>query len=233
MRIDVNRIFTFIILVGVMFFGITGEADGKEFSKAHSQLMEKLESLQPGKSIKVLIATAKDTYYKGDDFELRFQVNKDSYVILMHISTEGDITFFAPSHWMDSKVTAGQVYSTITDFNLPVQVGPPGGIETINLFCSTQQIELFETVFDKNNQFYRIEHDDDAKLNVLAERLGQLERVNWAGSGLVVTIIDPDAVTTRALPGVLVPPIGTTGTSGRDTLFPPIGTTGTTGHSGK
>jgi hypothetical protein len=235
----------------MMFLWITGEANGKEFSEAHNQLMKKLESLQPSNSIEVLLAADKDTYYRDNEFELRFRVSLDSYVILMHISTEGDITFFTPNYQMDGKVKAGKVYSTKTDLGLNVTAIPPAGIETINLFCSTEKIDLFEKELDENNKFYQIRHDDDDSLAALAKSLEKLEQkdLDWSGSGLVVSIVIPDKPdekpVTRALPGAIppisttgtsglvVPPIGTTGTAGKDrgVLFPPLGTTGTTGHS--
>jgi hypothetical protein len=94
----------------------------------------------------------------------------------------------------------------------------------INLFCSAEKVQLFETTFEQP-PFYTISKDDEEELKQLIARLDRFKDVEWSGSSVKV-LIGPQS---RAVPrkyGAL-PPVGTTGTAGK--FFPPIGTTGTAG----
>ena len=217
-----------LVSCGVLFLSASGAQEGEE-NLLYQQLMEKLESLTPGEDIEVKMGTEKEQYEVGDPFEIRFQTNKDCYVVLMDISsahkdTYGDITFLLPnSKFPDHKIEAGRVYSTLFDFGMNMTVAPPYGIEVINLFCSTKKVELFEADFEKES-FYKIQYNDEGRLKVLSDRLDQLKQTEWSGNSVKVQI-----GISRSMPrkhGAL-PPIGSTGTTGK--FFPPIGSTGTTG----
>ena len=221
-----TRILLAILMVGWCgWFLSVAEAQQKEFSPTYTQLMEQLEGLTPGETIDVKMGTAKDHYDLGEPFEMRFQVNKDSHIILMDISTNGDITFIVPSIQVpDNKVDGQRVYSTLYDFELEITIAPPSGIETLNLFCSPEKIDFFEVNFE-HEPFYTITKDDEERLQDLMARLAQLKNYEWSG-GSVQIFIGPKS---RAVPRKLgaLPPIAATGTTGK--FFPPIGSTGTTG----
>ena len=73
-------------------------------------------------------------------------------------------------------------------------------------------------------------HDED-RIQVLSYSLDLLAKTEWSGDSLQIRV---GPLTRDPSPGIgVVPPIGTTGTTGKDILFPPIGTTGSTGHSDK
>jgi hypothetical protein len=232
----------------IMMFGIacsiflltTAEAQEKAISPAYDQLMEKLENLTPGEVITIRMGTEKDQYDFGEPFELRFQTDKDCYVMLMTISmsmdvssgspsyTPGDITFLLPKHqFPDGKIEGEKVYSTLHDFGLTITAEPPRGFDTINLICSPDKLDLFDTEFSESDPVYAISPDDEEALKDLIARLDLLSKHEWSGNSLMITI----GPRSRALPqkhGSL-PPIGTTGTAGK--FFPPIGTTGTAGKT--
>jgi hypothetical protein len=217
-----------LVSCSILFLSASGAQEGGE-NLLYQQLMEKLESLTPGEDIEVKMGTEKEQYEVGDLFEVRFQTNKDCYVVLMDISsahkdTYGDITFLLPnSKFPENKIEAGRVYSTLYDFGMNMTVAPPYGLEVINLFCSTEKIDLFEADFEQES-FYKIQYDDDERLTALSDRLDQLKQTEWSGNSVKVQI-----GISRSMPrkhGAL-PPIGSTGTTGK--FFPPIGSTGTTG----
>ena len=194
--------------------------------------MNKLESLTPGETIDVKMGTEKEKYQIGDPFEMRFMVSQESYIILMDISTNGDITFIAPSVKVpDSTIEKERVYSTLHDFGLNITVAPPIGVETINLFCSAEKLALFEVDL-KKEPFYTIASDDEERLKKLLASLEELEKSEWSGNSVSFLIEDPQKGGTRgqfSKRGGVLPAIGTTGTTGK--FFPPIGTTGTTGKA--
>ena len=215
-----------LLLVVNMFLYTTAEAEEETAPSLYSQVMDKLESLTPGETIDVSMGTEKEEYEIGESFEMRFEVSQDSYIILMHISSDGNITFITPSATVPAEKLEGErVYSTRYDFDLPLKVIGPGGIETINLFCSPDKIELFDIDFDK--VFSTVNVDDEEGLRKLLENLEQLEEIEWSGNS--VSFLIKGARGQFSKRGGLIPPIGSTGTTGK--FFPPIGSTGTTGHS--
>ncbi len=228
MRKRTGTILVMVVLLLSVFHDTGANAQEQPiFSETYKQVIKTLETLSPGDSIQVDMGTEKDTYNVGDSFEMRFRVSKDSYVTIMHISTSGDILFFAPNSAVPEVQVEGQrVYSTLYDFNLPIEVAPPGGYETINLFCSPKKIDFFQTDFDTES-FYEIKHDDESRLKDLQKRLEQLQRQEWSGNSVTIEIKGTRAFLKKA--GGALPPIGSTGTSGK--FFPPIGSTGTAGKS--
>jgi hypothetical protein len=238
------RIFVMMVLSWSILFLSGSQAQEDERSPVYQQLMEKLENLVPGETLEVKMGTEKEQYDAGEPLEIRFLANKDSHIILMDISTDGSITFLAPSHQVpDPRIEAGIVYSTGSpspstdentsyDLGMKITVAPPDGIETINLFCSPEKIDLFEADFEQE-PFYTIMPDDEERLKALLDRLEQLEQSEWSGQSIKIHIGPELPEGVRAVPrkyGAL-PPIGSTGTTGK--FFPPIGSTGTTGKTEK
>lgn len=209
-------------------------ADNK--SPIHDKVMQALQQLKPGNAIAVKIGTAKNEYNLGDPFEVRFMADKSCYIFLMDISTNGDISFLAPSAIVPETkiyIEGQKVYSTLNDFGLPsIKIGPPGGNEIVNIFCSTEK-DLFgadagEKLFAKT-----IKPTDTEELTLLLERLEQLKTKDWSGNSVPFKILSsPLSGATRGMTSFsgALPPIDSTGTSGR-TLFPPIDSTGTSGKT--
>lgn len=212
-----------------------------EYNSTYQKVIKKLESLTPGDTIDVRMGTEKELYNFYEPLEIRFLASEDSYITLMALSTDGDIMFLAPSRYIpDTRIEGGKVYSTgllaeptsdqdlaVYDFGMRIKVAPPQGIEVINLLCSTEKIELFETDFEKE-AIYMIKPEDEDRLNALLDRLSQLEQLEkskWSGGSVQIFI------NMRPRPGVrkfgALPPIESTGTTG--IFFPPIESTGTTG----
>lgn len=229
-----------LILIAILGSSIVLAQQTPADKSSYLQVIEKLERLQPSQDIKVLIGTEKDEYLVDEPMEFRFQASHDCYVVLMDIAAAqyitndqidyGDITFLVPNaHLRDNKIQGGRVYSTLYDFNLRITVAPPSGYDTVNLFCSPQPLNLFETSFD-NEMVYVITPDDDEKLQNLLTHLEHLEQQQWAGSSVSFLINHPGS---RGVPKKFgaMPPIGATGTTGKEKFFPPL--TGTPGAGGK
>lgn len=240
MSTRVTQILIIILLLYNGGFWSVADAEEQQVS-LYNQVIAKLERLNPGTSIDVIMATEKERYEIGEPFELRFQLSEDCYVIIMHIAADGEIAFLVPNvSTIDHKVEGKRIYSTLQDFNLPIKASSPQGIEVINLFCSPKKFDLFQADF-KQTPFYTITREDEQRLKDLLARLDKLENAEWSGTSVQFRV-GPEPpllnVTSRSSTtspskkiGAIIPPIATTGTSGKKALFPPIGTTGTTGHS--
>ncbi|MBD3304786.1 DUF4384 domain-containing protein, partial [candidate division KSB3 bacterium] len=196
MRISITCISLIALLVGSVLTGDVTKAEDEQFSPVYMELMEKLEDLNPHETIQVKMGVEKERYDIGDPFEIRFQASEDSYITLMDISTNGDITFIAPSQQVrDTQIEGGRVYSTLYDFDLNITIAPPIGVEVINLFCSAEKVQLFETTFEQT-PFYTISKDDEEELKQLIARLDRFKDVEWSGSSVKV-LIGPQS---RAVP---------------------------------
>ena len=228
----ISTVYIILSMLSISLIHAAGAgAEMKTFSPAYQELMDKLENLKPGDAIDVKIGTEFEEYKVGDPFEIRFMTSKECYVALMDISTNGDIIFIAPSVVMpDNKVEGGRVYSTLSDFNMNIKVAPPGGVETINILCSSEPFKLFEHNFEEE-PLYTIKTHDEERIKKLIDSLNQLKQLEWTGNSVSFLIKDPQvgARGSFSKKGGILPPIGSTGTTGK--FFPPIGSTGTTGKS--
>ncbi len=213
-----------IFLCGSVLLG--GLAEAKNAKDDTSVLLtKKLQSLKSNSSIEVKMGTNKEIYNIGDVVEMRFQVSNECYLSILHVSANGDMTFLVPNaEHPDVKIEPDTVYSTLQHFDLGMTAAEPKGVEALNIFCIAQQFDLFDADFEKE-AYYSITKNDEKRLQNLLTRLDQLKDYEWSGNSQKIGI----GYRTRGGPIGAIPPIGTTGTSGK--WFPPIGTTGTVGHS--
>ena len=242
-----------VVVLSWSIFLLPGlEAQDVPADLVYKQVIEKLESLSPGKTIEVQIGTEKEEYKAGESVELRFQTSKDCYVVLMNIaageqdpksgeSKYGEISFLLPySKAPDNRIEGGRVYSTLHDFELNMKASPPYGYGTINIFCSPEKIALFEPDFGQEEMFYTIKPDEKDRLQALLNRLEQLQQSEWSGGSVSFLIKKDQGKLQEWLGGNLSflikgnrqesPKFGaiqSTGTS--EKFFPPIGSTGSTG----
>ncbi|MDY0091573.1 MAG: DUF4384 domain-containing protein [Candidatus Vecturithrix sp.] len=226
-----RRIIIGLLLLSCLIFWSFAEAQETSFSPEYEKLIHTLEDLTSVESIEVRMGTEKEEYNLGDPFELRFQVSRESYITLMDISPEGDITFIVPSIKVsENKIEPDKVYSTLHHFDLPIKIAPPTGYETINLFCTTEQFAFFDATFEQE-PFYTIKKDDKERLSALIARLEQLKEMEWAGTSVQFFIRSATRgpVTSPVRKFGAIPPVESTGTSGK--FFPPLDPTGTTGKT--
>lgn len=207
-------------------------AEEVQFSETYRNVIKTLEELKPSDSMKIVIGTQKQSYEIGEAFEARFQADQACHIALMDISTNGDITFLAPSqYFQDTQIEAGRVYSTETDLGLKMKVSTPKGTEALNIFCTSKPFDFFETDLKKET-VYTIPANDTARLKELQHRLEQLNDVEWTGSSVTFGIgMVPKGSITRGdfqKRGILKP-IDATGSTGR--ALWPIDATGSTGHT--
>jgi len=207
----------------------------RSISVLYEDILDKFETLKPKEGITIKIGTEKDTYAFDELVEIRFQVSHDCYATLMDVSEpDYDIKFFFPNkNFPEVKLQADRVYSTYYDFNMRIKARPPQGIESLNLFCTTEKFDLFD-VNVGDTVYYTVAADNEKDLSELLERLDALKQTEWTGKTVQLIIGQNEGTATiiegntRAiLKKGAIPPIGATGSTGK--FFPPLGTTGTTG----
>jgi hypothetical protein len=227
-----------LVLACGLLIALFSEAQEARRQTPYQQLLNTLEHLKPGNTIDIKIGTEKEQYDVGDLLEIRFQTNQDCYPVLMDISTikgktaeedaPGEIIFFLPNYqFPGEKIAGGRVYSTLSDFGLKIRAASPYTYETCNILCSPQKLDLFKADFSKE-RYYTIQPDDEQRLTALVEQLAQLQHVEWSGNSLQIQT-GPSVRSRGIRKSGALPPIGSTGTTGK--WFPPIGSTGTTGKT--
>jgi hypothetical protein len=245
--------FRILILIGVFYSLLAWSVSGigaETPRPTYQQVIQKLESLKPGKTVDVKMGTEKNIYYKGDRFEVRFQASQDCYFVLMSLAPDGEIVFLAPSSQiLQPRIKGGMVYSTGLypppksneaikyDFRMNMIVIPPYGKQTVYLFCSPQNFKLFEADF-KKEPFYTIAPANEERLKALLASLDQLQRSEWSGTNLKIDIQPQPAPvlrgTTKEKPAIAPAPAPSLESTGKtEKWFPPIGSTGSTGKTGE
>jgi hypothetical protein len=232
------------ILVSIVFPRFIAEAEDDFEPSGYDQVLNALESLTPGNTITVEMETEKGQYTTGEPIEMRFRVSANSYLILMHISSAGKITFLFPNARVpNTKVEGNRVYSTRSDFQIDLQGSSASGAEILNLFCSPEPIKLFEAKLSEQKPYYTITSKDDKQLKTLLRRLEQLQKQTWSGNSVTVWMAEPaqkaeSAVEKSApkaffmiVPRGAIPAGEVTGSTNK--FFPPISATGTTGKTEK
>lgn len=204
-------------------------ATREAFTQTLEEKLGKQQAAQYAHQILNAAYEGKAVYQYGEQFEMRFRTSKESYFAIMHIADEdnagGNITFLLPNKkFPETRTEADRVYSTVKDFGLHIPAAEPPSSETINLFCTIQQLDWIESM-SEDRAYYVITPDDEQKLQKLLDDLETLEAMEWSGSSLKLQI-GPVTRGRKRKFGAL-PPIGATGTTGK--FFPPIGATGTTG----
>ena len=142
----------------------------------------------------------------------------------MEISPAEGIRFLIPSRQIpDNKVKGKRVYSTLYDFKLKLQGTSAPGYEILNLFCSPEKIDLFDTALSEKKPYYTITPKDEEQLRKLLDRLEHLQKQEWSGKSVTVWIVNPKSENffSIASPGAIP--------STLNKFFPPIGAAGTTG----
>jgi hypothetical protein len=232
------------ILLSIVFPLFVAEAEDDFAPSVYDQVLNTLERLTPGNTITVEMETEKGQYTAGEPIEMRFRVSTSSYVVLMRIAADGNITFLLPNaRFPQIKVEGKRVYSTRSDFQIDLQGSSTSGAEILNLFCSPEPITLFEAKLSEKRPYYTLTAKDDKPLQTLLRRLERLQQQSWSGNSVTVWMAEPaqkaESTVEESAPQALfmlvprgaIPAGEVTGSTNK--FFPPINATGTTGKTGK
>jgi hypothetical protein len=232
------------ILLRIVFPVLIATAEDDFEPSVYEQVLNTLERLTPGNSITVEMETEKGQYTAGEPIEMRFRVSANSYLVLMRIAADGNITFLLPNARVPQlKVEGKRVYSTRSDFQIDLQGSSTSGAEILNLFCSPEPFNLFEAKLSEQKPYYTMTPKDDKQLKTLLRRLEQLQKQVWSGNSVTVWMAEParksEAAVEESAPQALFMmaprgaiPVGEV-TGSTNKFFPPINTTGTTGKTEK
>lgn len=147
--------------------------------------LSQLKQIQPNFHIKLW--TNKNIYYPDDPIEFSFRSDKDCYLILIDVATEGIIRVIFPNkRHPENYIRGGKTYNIPGDYNFQLRVTGPAGIEQVKAIATTQKMDIFDMDFQDGDYFFfetKTESETAIRgLGGLAKKLKN--QANWTEASL-------------------------------------------------
>lgn len=163
-----------------------GAEEGKE-TKVKQIVVEanEIKNKNPGFEIKLWTEGKKTEFRFKDTITFRFKANKDCYVTLLDIGTDGTVYKIFPNKWhKSSKVKSGKVYTIPPeDAEFRFRVKGPVGIEYVKAIATLDPLKAVseEKETEEGEEFSEIKAADLAMKNIKVELDKRAEK-DWAES---------------------------------------------------
>lgn len=134
----------------------------------------------------------KSVYYSGDEVHLSFWITKDSYITILNVDEEQNVSLIYPNKYTTSAILkAGEIFEIPGNSGITLKVYlPEGRSETVELLhiIATKKEPLFtpEETKEMLSNEYRI--FSLGKLQKVIQRLAKLNRSDWTHMVLPYTI---------------------------------------------
>jgi hypothetical protein len=126
------------------------------------QKLSQIKQSQPSFNIKLKVD--KEKYQLGDPIEFSFRVDRDCYLTLIEVATEGVVRVIYPNKLCpDNFVKAGKNYSIPRDCNFQINLSGPSGIERLKAIATTWKTDIFRMNF-QNEEYFFFEGKPDDKV---------------------------------------------------------------------
>ena len=98
----------------------------------------------PDLFVEVWVDNEDGIYYQGEEVQVSFQANRDCFVAVYSLDTQGGVTLLFPEgRWDDGFIRGGEVYSIPgSDADYDLLVSGPEGIEHIQAVASTERMDI-------------------------------------------------------------------------------------------
>ena len=133
--------------------------------------------------------TDHNQFFIGDRIHYYFKVDKDCYVVIICITTDGKVVQLFPNRYQSkSQVHAGQTYTIVDDnAEMALEVSGPVGREEVIAFFSEQPFELFSTDFS-HQPFIELSNNSD-RLKKISSRIQAAQQLNISQKRIQYQII--------------------------------------------
>ncbi|MDY6950519.1 MAG: serine/threonine-protein kinase [Thermodesulfobacteriota bacterium] len=137
------------------------------------------------------LSVNKPEFEIGESISYHFRSDKACYVILLSVTTAGEVIQVFPNKFYPDQLTQeGKDYAIPgegMDFELQV-TGPPGKEQLLAL-AADEPLDLFSAGFE-NEPFFQMDRGDQEVLDRLATKIRKMEKANVAGKHVTYTISD-------------------------------------------
>ena len=127
-------------------FTFTLGTDDK-FLQTKNKFAQKVQAINP--DFKVRLWTNKTHYRMGDEIVFSFQAERDCYLNLVDINSQGEMTLLFPNRfYSDNRVRGGRTYSIPdSSYGFKIKAQPPAGTDRVYAIVSTQPLNVFQQDF--------------------------------------------------------------------------------------
>jgi hypothetical protein len=140
------------LVTGVLLLWV-GLAHAKE---PNQDILHKLSQIkQPRPTFHIQLWVNQQSYQPGDPIEFSFRTDRNCYLTLIDVATEGIIRVIFPNKYSpDNFVQAGRTYNIPGDYNFRMKVTGPAGIEKVKAIATTKPMNIFEMDFVRGDYFF-------------------------------------------------------------------------------
>lgn len=126
------------------------ELSGKDaYYSTKNDFFQQVRKIKENRDFEVKVWTNKQRYSLGDKIRFHFRAEKECYLNLVNVNSQGEMTLLFPNRYHeDNFVQAGKTYTIPAksyDFSLEVQ--PPRGTDRIYALASSNPLNIFDTDF--------------------------------------------------------------------------------------
>jgi serine/threonine-protein kinase len=177
------------------FQAAAGSAEGQKVEKAgnvmiYGEVLSMLTALGLNATVaEMSLWTDHNQFFIGDRIHYYFKVDKDCYVVIICITTDGKVVQLFPNRYQSkSQVHAGQTYTIVDDnAEMALEVSGPVGREEVIAFFSEQPFELFSTDFS-HQPFIELSNNSD-RLKKISSRIQAAQQLNISQKRIQYQII--------------------------------------------
>ena len=177
------------------FQAAAGSAEGQKVEKAGNVMIyDKVLSMLTALGLNTTVAdmslwTDHNQFFIGDRIRYYFKVDKNCYVVIICITTDGKVVQLFPNRYQSkSQVHAGQTYMIADDSaEMSLEVSGPVGQEEVIAFFSEQPFELFSTDFS-HQPFIELSNNSD-RLKKISSRIQAAQQLNISQKRIQYQII--------------------------------------------
>jgi hypothetical protein len=152
-----------------------------------------IKNENPDFLIKLWTEGDKDSYKAEDVITFMFAANKECFVTLLAISTDGSVSRIFPNRWhKEGKVEKDKVYTIPPkDADFIFRVKGPEGTEYIKAIATLDTLKSTSQLKDEpKEEFAKVEDPEMVMKNIKIE-LKQKDTKNWSETMVAFTISDP------------------------------------------
>jgi len=148
---------------------------------------------QPEASFHIKLWLNKNTYRPGDKINFYFSTDRNCYLTIIDVATEGIIRVIFPNKYSsDNLVYADRTYNIPGDYNLSMKVTGPAGIEKIKAIATTKPMDIFNMDFINGDYFFfENKLGDGVVTRGIGGLASKLEKYTWAETALEFEINNP------------------------------------------
>ncbi|MCP4104079.1 MAG: protein kinase [Desulfobacteraceae bacterium] len=135
--------------------------------------------------------TDKENFRIGDSVSYHFQSEKDCYVVILNLTTSGELIQIFPNKFNPDQFVQRDTIYSIPEASLDIALeitGPPGKDELIVL-AAEKPFNLFSTDFE-NQPFFALNKEDHAQTDKISSNIRKAEKLDLAQKRITYWIDD-------------------------------------------